>query len=153
MKFTVEYIPLSKIKTDLSLKLTERIRRLRMFMLDCMHLLVVKKDKKNDSYTLLGGENQLEYLKKHTNQTYAPCIVDVEKRKSKLLAILRKDVEREDHPMIPSGWSIIRSFLKEEPRFRELSRMDQLKVLMIGVRYKKTVIETMKNTVHQLHRK
>ncbi|QDP39313.1 hypothetical protein [Radiobacillus deserti] len=150
MKFTVEYVPLHKIKTDLSVKVTERMKRLRMFMWDCMHVLVVKKDKKSDSFTLVSGENRFEYLKKHTNQTYVPCIIDVEHKKSKY-PFLQKELE--DYPMIPKGLSIIRTFLKEEPRFRELSRLDQLKVLMLGVRYKKTVLETMKRTVYHLHKK
>jgi hypothetical protein len=43
MKFTIQYIPLDKIKPDLSLKITEHIKKLQRLMWDCMFVLVVKK--------------------------------------------------------------------------------------------------------------
>jgi hypothetical protein len=53
---------------------------------------------------------------------------------------------------MPTSWSIFRSFLKQEPRFKNLSRSEQIRVILIAARYKKTVIYTMKTTVNEILR-
>jgi hypothetical protein len=154
MKFTIEYIPLNKIKPDLSLKITEHIKKLQRLMWDCMFVLVVKKNWKDDSYIIVSGQDRFESLKKHTKSIYAPCIVD----KSGSAGIiawfyrLRNKQPLDDFPLMPTSWSIVRSFLKQEPRFKNLSRSEQIRVLRIAARYKKTVIYTMKTTVDHILR-
>ena len=154
MKFTVQYIPLSKIKPDLSLKVTEHIKKLQNLIWDCMYILIVKRNKKDGSFTIVSGLERFEYLRKHTKNIYAPCIVD-ESTSSGMRAWLhrlRHKQPLDDFPMVPASWSIVRSFLKQEPRFKRLSRSEQIKVLLIGARYKKTVIRTMKNKVNEILR-
>ncbi|MEF3305849.1 hypothetical protein [Paenibacillus sp. GYB003] len=51
---------------------------------------------------------------------------------------------------VPAGWSVVRSFLKREPRFARLSRVQQLQVLLLGIRYRKTVVCAMKAKVEEL---
>lgn len=151
MKFTIEYIPLDKIKPDLSLKITENLKKLQRLMWDCMFVLVVKKQK-DDCYIIVSGEDRFESLKKHTKNIYAPCIVD-KSDSSKIPSWfhrLRKKQPLDDFPLMPVSWSIVRSFLKQEPRFRNLSRSEQIRVLRIAARYKKTVIYTMKTTVDDI---
>ncbi|RBW69572.1 hypothetical protein [Bacillus taeanensis] len=151
MKLTVRYIPLSKIKPDLSLKITGHIKKLQSLMWDCMHILVVKKNSKDGSYTILSGVDRFEYLRKHTKNIYAPCIVD-ESTSSGIKARLHRLCKKktlDDFPMLPKSWSIVRAFLKQEPRFSKLSRPQQIKVLLLAVRYKKTTILSMKRMVHQ----
>lgn len=65
---------------------------------------------------------------------------------------LRNKQPLDDFPLMPASWSIVRTFLKEEPRFKQLPRSDQLKILRIAARYKKTVIFTMKTTVDDILR-
>ncbi|MEH6947265.1 hypothetical protein V7068_09370 [Bacillus sp. JJ634] len=155
MKFTIEYIPLNKIKPGLSLKITEHMKKLQRLMWDCVfNLLVVKKNRKDDSYIIVSGQDRFESLKKHTKNTYAPCIVD----KSDSTGIiswfyrLRSKQPLDDFPLVPTSWLIVRSFLKQEPRFKNLSRSEQIRVLRIAARYKKTVIYTMKTTVDDILR-
>jgi hypothetical protein len=45
------------------------------------------------------------------------------------------------------GASIIRAFLKQEPRFRMLSHRKQLKVLRLGIQYRRTTVQSMKAKV------
>jgi hypothetical protein len=52
--------------------------------------------------------------------------------------------------IVPKSWPIIRAFLKEEPRFNHLSRNQQLKVLLLGIRYKRTAILSMKTKVNEM---
>jgi hypothetical protein len=154
MKFTVHYIPLSKIKPDVSLNMTEPIKKLRRLMWDCMNILVVKQNKKDGSFTIVSGLERFEYLRKHTKNVYAPCIVD-ESSPAGMKSWqhhFRNKQPLDDFPMVPKSWSIVRSFLKQEPRFRNLSRAQQIKVLLLGVRYKKTVIGSMKTMVNQILR-
>ncbi|MEH7331893.1 hypothetical protein V7161_04595 [Neobacillus drentensis] len=154
MKFTVQYIPLNKIKPDLSMKITEHIKRLQRFMWDCMFVLVVRKNRKDDSYIIVSGHDRFENLRKHTKSIYAPCIVD--KSTSPGIASwyyrIRKKQPLDDFPLMPKSWSIVRSFLKQEPRFHELSRSQQIRVLILAVKYKKTVIHSMKTTVNDMIR-
>ncbi|WP_342431568.1 hypothetical protein [Neobacillus sp. FSL H8-0543] len=127
MKFTIQYLPLSKIKPGVSLKITEQVKKLQRLMWDCMFVLVVKKNRKDDSYTIVSGQDRYESLRKHTKSIYAPCIVD----KSQSAGIipwfyrLRNKQSLDDFPLMPTSWSIFRSFLKQEPRFNQLSRANK----------------------------
>ncbi|WML55019.1 hypothetical protein RCG17_10700 [Neobacillus sp. PS3-12] len=152
MKFTIQYIPLSKIKPGLSQKITEHMKKLERLMWDCMFVLVVKKNRKNGTYTIVSGQERFDSLKKHTKSIYAPCIVD----KTSSTGImpwfhrLRKKQPLDDFPLMPASWSIFRAFLKQEPRFQNLSRADQIRVLLIAAHYKKTVIYAMKKAVDNM---
>jgi hypothetical protein len=154
MKFTIQYIPLNKIKPDLSVKITEHIKKLQRLMWDCMFVLVVRKNRKDDSYIIVSGQDRFESLKKHTKNIYAPCIVDKSSSTGMIawLHRLRNKQPLDDFPLMPASWSIFRSFLKQEPRFKNLSRSEQIRVILIAARYKKTVIYTMKTTVNEILR-
>ncbi|OIK15742.1 hypothetical protein BIV60_08300 [Bacillus sp. MUM 116] len=154
MKFTIQYIPINKIKPDISQKITEHIKKLQRLMWDCMFVLVVKKNRKDGSYTILSGQDRFESLKKHTKNIYAPCIVDKSSSTGIISLFYRiwKKQPLDDFPLMPPSWSIVRSFLKQEPRFNNLSRSEQIRVLLIAARYKKTVIYTMKTTVDHILR-
>ena len=154
MKFTIQYIPLNKIKPDVSMKITEHIKKLQRLMWDCMFVLVVRKNRKDGSYIIVSGQDRYESIKKHTKNIYAPCIVDKSNSPQIVswLHRIRSKQPLDDFPLIPPSWSIVRSFLKQEPRFKNLSRSEQIKVLLIAARYKKTVIYTMKTTVDDILR-
>jgi hypothetical protein len=151
MKFTIEYIPLHKIKPGLSMKMTEKWKRLQRVMWDCMFVLVVKKQR-DDSYIIMSGNERFESLKKHTKNLYAPCLVD----KSDSSAIhswfhrLWNKQPLDDFPLMPASWSITRTFLKQEPRFKQLTRAEQIRVLRLAARYKKTVVNKMITTVDDI---
>lgn len=156
MRFMVHYISLSKIKPDLSVKMTQNIKKFRRLMWDCMHLMAVRKNRKDGNFILLSGLDRYEYLRKHTNKKYAPCIIDGGKASFGVKAWIHRLRNRpmlHDFPyinadqMIPTSWSIVRSFLKQEPRFLHLSRSQQLKVLLLAIRYKQTVVSSMKAMV------
>lgn len=151
MKFTIEYIPLDKIKPAFSLKITEHLKKLQRLMWDCMFVLVVKKQK-DDSYVIVSGKDRFESLKKHTKNIYAPCIVDKSDFSGVLSWFYRlwNKQPLDDFPLMPVSWPIVRSFLKQEPRFNNLSRSEQIRVLRIAACYKKTVISTMKTTVDDI---
>jgi len=152
MKFTIQYIPMNKIKPDLSLKITEHMKKLQRLMWDCMFVLVVKKNRKDGSYIILSGQDRFESLKKHTKNIYAPCIVDKSSSTGMISWFhrLRNKQPLDDFPLMPPSWSIVRSFLKQEPRFKNLSRSEQIRVLLIAARYKKTVIYSMRTTVNEI---
>ncbi|KAA9029110.1 hypothetical protein [Niallia endozanthoxylica] len=155
MKFTIEYIPLSKIKPDLSLKMTKHLKKLQRLMWDCMmYVMVVKKNRKDGSYIIVSGQDRFENLKKHTKNMYAPCIVDKSDYIGRQLWFHRlwKKQPLDDFPFMPTSWLIVRSFLKQEPRFQNLSRSEQIRVLRIAACYKKTVIYTMKKRVDDILR-
>ncbi|MCF6139203.1 hypothetical protein [Pseudalkalibacillus berkeleyi] len=152
MKFTVHYIPLSKIKQGSKVNITERIKRLQGIVWDCMYLIVVKENQKDGSYTLVSGLERYDYLKNFTKNVYAPCLVDQSTPtgwKGWFYRLRKKD-QNGDYPLIPKSWSIVRTFLKQEPRFKDLSRFQQIRVLYLGARYKRTVILTMQKRVNQL---
>jgi hypothetical protein len=154
VKFTIQYIPLSKISPDLTLKMTDRIKKLRSLMWDCMYILVVRKNRKDGNYSIVSGLERFEYLRKHTKNIYAPCIVD-QCTSTGIKSWLHRFLNQkplDDFPMTPTSWSIVCSFLKHESRFRELSRFDQIKVLILAVRYKRTVIFSMKAKVNDMLR-
>ncbi len=152
MKFTVQYIPLNKIKPGTSVKMTERLKKLQGIVWDCMYLLVVKENRKDDNYILVSGLERFDYLSKFTKNVYAPCLVDREGPGGwrGWLMRFRSAPHQDDYPLVPKSWSIVRMFLKQEPRFKELSRFQQIRVLYLGARYKRTVILSMQNRVDQL---
>ncbi|QRG66688.1 hypothetical protein [Brevibacillus choshinensis] len=157
--FTVQYVPLSKIKPDVPAKMTSHIRKLRSMMWDCMHLLVVRKNQNDGSYAILLGNERYEYLSKHTKKLVAPCLVDdstpkiqepnwLYRFRRKRLQVLVPGIKIDS--ITPAAWSIIRTFLKEEPRFKQLKRRQQIHVLVQAVRYRKIVVASMKMKVDQL---
>lgn len=157
--FTVQYVPLSKIKPDVPAKMTSHIRKLRSMMWDCMHLLVVRKNQNDGSYVILLGNERYEFLSKHTKKLVAPCLVDDSMPKIQepyWLNRFRRKRLHEHFPGIkieritPAAWSIIRTFLKEEPRFKQLTRRQQIQVLVQAVRYRKIVVASMKTKVDQM---
>ncbi|MGM7703455.1 hypothetical protein ACSVDE_17115 [Pseudalkalibacillus sp. Hm43] len=152
MKFTVQYIPLSKIKPGVTVKMSERLKKLQGIVWDCMYLLVVKENRKDDNYILVSGLERFDYLSKFTKHVYAPCLVDQEDAGGLRGWLMRfwKEPHQDDYPLVPKSWSIVRKFLKQEPRFKELSRFQQIRVLYLGARYKRTVILSMQNRVDQL---
>ncbi|WP_045516698.1 hypothetical protein [Neobacillus niacini] len=152
MKFTIQYIPLNKIKPDVSLKVTEHIKKLQRLMWDCMFVLVVRKNRKDNNYTIISGQERYESLRKHTKSIYAPCIVDKSNSSGMVpwFQRLRKKQPLDDFPLLPAGWSIVRSFIKQEPRFKQLTRFEQIRVLLLAARYKRTVIYSMKLTVDDI---
>ncbi|MFD1356556.1 hypothetical protein ACFQ4X_01495 [Fictibacillus halophilus] len=157
MRLNVQYIPMNKIKPNISIKINEHVKKLRNIMWDCMHILVVKKDK-DGSFTIISGNDRFEYLQKHTKTKYAPCIID----ESRFTAELKywyyrvfnpknseKNNKHESWYLNPKSVSILRSFLKEEPRFKRLSHIQKTKILILAMRYKKTVISSMKLKVDE----
>lgn len=84
VRFTVQYIPLSKIKPNISTNLTLQIGKLRNMMWDCMHLLVVRKNRKDGGYMILLGHDRYEFLRNHTKKLVAPCLVDESKPKAQV---------------------------------------------------------------------
>lgn len=158
MRYTVQYIPLHRIKSRITGEMTKRIRKLRRVARDCMYVMVVRKNKKG-SYTLLSGSQHYEYLKKHSRKKSAPCLVDEPKavtRMYRLISNFRKKDLPYDIPYLRKerisvkSWSIIRKFMKSEPRFLQLSRRQQLKVLRLGLQYKKTTVLSMRAKVEEL---
>ncbi|TMV48753.1 hypothetical protein FE783_17050 [Paenibacillus mesophilus] len=155
MKYTVEYLPLAKIKAAQPPAMTERLRTLRRLIWDSVHLLAVRKNKKDGSYTVVGGLERYEHLRNHTSKKKVPCLIEQSKSSMEAKVWFHRLLER--YPVIadlpraePAGWFIIRKFLKREPRFVRLSRMQQLRVLLIGIRYKKTVTAAMKAKLEEL---
>lgn len=172
MKFTIQYIPMRQIRADYTArKLTEPLKRLRRVLWDCTHLIAVRKDKHQNKYVVISGFSRYEYLLK-TNQTFVPCLIDQEDGEAKQnikAGLAHESIFRFIHHwrnrrivqhypqaklerMEPASLSIFRRFLKEEPRFKQLSRMQQLKILYMGIRYRRTVIHCMRKKVEQLTR-
>jgi len=158
MRYTVQYIPLNRMKPGISAQITNRVRELRRVARDCMHLVIVRKSKKGN-YTIVSGMQNYDFLKKHTKKTAAPCLVDENNAVFGLTAFvdrIRKrklpyDVPYLKKERIPANsWSIIRTFLKQETRFKQLSRTQQLKVLRLGLQYKRTAVSCMKSKVDAL---
>jgi hypothetical protein len=162
MRLNVEYIPLSKIKPDFSIKVTEHVKKLRSIMWDCMHILVVRKNN-NGQYTIVSGEERLEYLQKHTKNKFAPCIIDENKAKtemkywvSRLLHLQEVDYNKHRSVMeriSPQSLSIIRKFLKQEPSYSNLNQFQKIKVLLLAFQYKKTAVHSMRLLVKSFQKK
>jgi hypothetical protein len=163
LRYTVQYIPLSKIKPEsITTKTSQRKKELKKVAQDLMHLLVVRKSRKEGGYIILDGHHHFDFLKKHTNKNCALCLVDESKISAsvgKLINIFYKRQLPYDVPYIRpdriaiNSWSIIRTFLKREPRFRRLSRRQQLKVLRLGLQYRKTTVLSMQAKVEDLLKK
>ncbi|MCM3717350.1 hypothetical protein [Fictibacillus phosphorivorans] len=122
-----------------------------------MHILVVKKEK-DGSYTIISGNDRYEYLKKHTKNKFAPCIIDENKLTTDFKYWLNRVFNRHYlegqknnvmEKISPKSVSIIRAFLKEEPRYKRLTRLEKIKVLLLAIRYKKTVTAAMKLKVDE----
>ncbi|CAM4141395.1 hypothetical protein L1N85_05605 [Paenibacillus alkaliterrae] len=159
MRFTVQYIPLSKIKPGLTAKMTAHIRKLRKSMWDCMNLLVVRKNRNDGSYIILLGNDRYDFLRKHTKNIAAPCLVDESKPKARLKSWLysfqwkrrtSRLSDRQPSRKASVTLSIVNDFLKEEPRFKALTFKQKFQVLKLAVRYKKTVIVSMKEKVDDM---
>lgn len=156
MRFTVQYIPLNKLKPGISIQLTQRIKNLRKTAQDCMHLMIVRKSRKDGGYVIVSGSHHYEFLRKHTKNVVAPCLVDESRASSRFNALvhrLRKPNLPYEAPRLQrertsaNSWSIIRKFMRQEPRFKQLSRTQQLKVLRLALQYRKTTIQSMKTKV------
>ncbi|MDQ1914538.1 hypothetical protein RAC89_29600 [Paenibacillus sp. GD4] len=159
MGYTVQYIPLNKIKSGLPVKSTRRSKELHKVAQDCMQLLIVRKNRKDGGYVIVSGSNHLEYYKRSTKKHVVPCLVDEGKISSNFASLINRFRKRRLPYELPytntdqiggNSWSIIRSFLKQDPRFKRLSRREQLKVLRLGIQYKKTTIRSMKAKVDEL---
>lgn len=157
MKFNIEYIPISKIKPDLSSKMTQRIKKMQNLLWDCVYLLAVRK-KKDGNYVVLSGHDRYEYLRKHTTKQSVPCIVDEANLSSETKSFLHWFRHQElpyriplskPKRWVPATFTIVRVFIKEDPRFFDLTPMQQFKVLLIGIHYKKTVVASMKKKVDE----
>lgn len=123
-------------------------------MLDCMHVMVVQKNKQEGHYQLVYGKNHYQYLQKYTTKKYVPCIVDESGKKGlKTWFQQLRSPASMDYPLSPKSWSIVRGFLKEDPRFKQLSLAEKWKVILLAVRYKRTVIQSMKNKVDEFKTK
>ncbi len=149
MRFTVQYIPLRKIRPGESAGMTSRLRKLRGLMWDSLHLLVVRRNRKDGSYKLLIGRSRYDYLVTHTKKIAAPCLVDESPARSRIRAYgtrLRRFIRH-----APS-MAIIRTFMRAEPRFRRLTRRQQLQVLLLAVQYRDTVVATMIAKVDQMNK-
>ncbi|TYP72032.1 hypothetical protein [Paenibacillus methanolicus] len=159
MGYTVQYIPLHKIKAGLSAKTTKRGKELHKVAQDCMQLLVVRKSRKDGGYVILSGNTHLDYYKRFTKKNAVPCLVDEGKIATAWAALVdryRKRHRPQDLPyanadrIAGNGLAIIRSYLKQDARFKKLSRREQLRVLRLGWQYKKTTIRAMKAKVDEL---
>ncbi|MFC4099167.1 hypothetical protein [Paenibacillus xanthanilyticus] len=164
MGYTVQYIPLHKIKAGLSAKTTKRSKELHKVAQDCMQLLVVRKSRKDGGYVILSGNTHLDYYKRFTKKNAVPCLVDEGTLATAWAALVNRYRKRQRPQELPhangnadriagSGLSIVRSYLKQDARFKKLSRREQLRVLRLGWQYKKTTIRAMKAKVDELMKK
>jgi hypothetical protein len=163
LRYTVQYIPLSNIIPEsISTKAWQRKKELKKVAQDLMHLLVVRKSRIEGGYIILDGHRHFDFLKKHTNKNYAVCLLDESKISASVGSLVHRFRKRQlpyDVPYIRpdriaiNSWSIIRTFLKQEPRFRMLSHRQQLKVLRLGIQYRRTTVQSMKAKVDDLFKK
>ncbi|WP_308639404.1 hypothetical protein [Paenibacillus silvisoli] len=154
MRFTVRYIPLSKIKPGLPAAMSDRLRSLRGQMWDGLHLMVVRKERKNGQYRILLGNDRYEYLRNHTRKATAPCIVDETRLGAGLQSLLDRFTRKKPPAALrgsaalkrltPASWAIVRGYLKSDPQFKQLSRKQQMQVLSLAIRHKRVVIAAMK---------
>ncbi|MCR2805226.1 hypothetical protein [Paenibacillus soyae] len=122
-------------------------------------MLIVRKSRKDGGYIVVSGHSHLDYLKKHTKKSTVACLVDESKLSSKVSSFLyyfRKPKLPSYVPyikperLIGSSGAIIQRFLRQDPRFKTLSRSQKIKVLRIGLQYKKTTIASMRAKVDEL---
>ncbi len=160
MRYTVQYIPLSKIKQEsTTTKSSPRKKELKKVAQDLMQLLIVQKSKKDGGYIIQDGHHHFAFLKKHTNKNRAVCIVDESKISANFGNLVNRFRKRQLPYEVPylkpnrfeiNSWTIIRNFLKQEPRFRMLSRRQQLKVIRLGIQYRKTTVQSMQAKVEDI---
>lgn len=163
MRYTVQYLPLSKIKHESNMtKTSPRKKELKKVAQDLMQVLIVNKSKKDGGYIIQDGHQHFDFLKKHTNKNRAVCLVDESKISTNFGMLINRFRKRQLPYEVPylkpdrievNSWTIIRKFMKREPRFRKLSRRQQLKVLRLGLQYKKTTVQSMQAKVEELLRK
>lgn len=163
MRYTVQYIPLSKINQESNItKTSQRKKELKKVAQDLMHILIVRKSRKDGGYIIQDGHHHFDFLKKHTKKNSAVCLVDESKFSASMGNLVNRFRKRQlpyDVPDIKpdriavNSWAIIRTFLKREPRFRRLSRRQQLKVLRLGIQYRKTTVQSMQAKVEDLLKK
>ena len=155
----MQYIPLHKIKSGFIGKSTRRSKELHKVAQDCMQLLIVRKSRKEGGYIIVSGNNHLEYYKRYTKKNVVPCLVDKGKVSSTFESLLKRFQKHKLPYALPytntdhiagNSLSIIRSFLKQDIRFKRLTRREQLKVLRLVIQYKKTTIRSMKAKVDEL---
>ena len=130
MRYTVQYIPLNKIKQEGSItRSSPRKKELKKVAQDLMQLLIVHKSRKDGGYIIQEGHQHFNFIKKHTNKNRAICLVE----ESKLANNVGNWVNRFRKRELPyevtylkrerievNSWKIIRQFLKREPRFQKL---------------------------------
>jgi hypothetical protein len=160
LRYIVQYIPLNKIKPEsIITKTSQRRKELKKVAQDLMHLLVVRKSRKEGGYIILDGHHHFDFLKKHTNKNCAVCLVDENKISASISSLLPRFRKRQLPYEVPNikpdrisinSWSIIRTFLKREPRFRKLSHRQQLKVLRLGIQYRRTTVLSMQAKIDDL---
>ncbi|MDR6550735.1 hypothetical protein [Paenibacillus qinlingensis] len=160
MRYTVQYIPLNKIKQDnTNTKTSPRKKEFKKVAQDLMQLLIVQKSKKDGDYIIQDGHHHFAFLKKHTNKNRAVCLVDESKMSTNFGNFVNRFRKRQlpyDIPYLKpnrfeiNSWTIIRKFLKQEPRFRMLSRSQQLKVIRLGIQYRKTTVQSMQAKVEDM---
>ncbi|WNR45325.1 hypothetical protein [Paenibacillus roseipurpureus] len=160
MRYTVQYIPLSKIRQESSnTKSSPRKKELKKVAQDLMQLLIVQKSKKDGGYIVQDGHHHFAFLKKHTNKNRVVCLVDESKITANFGNLVNRFRKRQLPYEVPylkpnrfeiNSWTIIRQFLKQEPRFRMLSRRQQLKVIRLGIQYRKTTVRSMKAKVEDI---
>ncbi|MBP1930184.1 hypothetical protein [Ammoniphilus resinae] len=145
----VQYIPLKKLKPDGSYKMNKSIQKLRNLMLDCMYIVAVKKNKKSGKYIVVSGHDRYEYLKNHTTNKYVPCIVDEGKISKGVKSLIHRFPGIDQDQLVPASVKIIQTYIKQDPRFFKLPYSQQLRVLLLALRYKRTVINSMKARVDE----
>lgn len=161
MRFTIEYIPLKRIDANAPVRLTDAVRRLRRVLWDGSYLLAVRKNRRGGRYTVVAGHDRYNYLKAHTNRIYVPCVLDTGKdassrpwktwlRSARNRRLLSRMPHIHPDAVAPAAWSILRAFAKEDTKFARLTRIQQIKVLLLAVRYKRTVVSAMKAAVEAM---
>ncbi|MNR11820.1 hypothetical protein D3C85_1281380 [compost metagenome] len=127
-----------------------------------MQLLIVHKSRKDGGYIIQEGHQHFNFIKKHTNKNRAICLVEESKLANNVGNWVNRFRKRELPYEVPylkrerievNSWKIIRQFLKREPRFQKLSRRQQLKVLRLGIQYRKTTVQSMQAKVEELLKK
>jgi len=148
MRYTIRYIPLRKIKPGEVPGMTARLRKLRALMWDSLHLIVVRRNRRDGSYSLLLGRTRYDYLLSHTKKLAAPCLVEESPPRLSF-----RDFGRRVRVMIDRApaLSIIRALRRADPRFSRLSRRQQFRVLLLAIRYRETVVAAMIAAIDRMH--
>jgi len=138
------------------------MKELQKVAQDYVHLLIVRKSRKDRCYIIVNGNNNFEFLKNHTKKKFAPCLVAESKASESFSSIVHRFRKRKLPFDLPpnkvdkinaASWSIINSFLKKEPRFKQLPLNQQIRIIWIALRYKKATLLAMRKKVDQLLKK